>query len=86
MRKLVLILALLLVAAPHALRAPWWLVLLGANANNLLLIPLAYGVLHLAMGEARSRRMSLGVELGLLLTLWAIVNFTAVNLYLTWTG
>ena len=65
---------------------PFFFVLLGANANNLLLIPMAYSVLHLAMREVESRRMSLGVELGLMLTIWVIINFTAVNLYLTWTG
>ena len=65
---------------------PFLLVLLGANANNLLLIPMAYGVLHLAMRERAERRMSMWLELGLMLTIWAIVNFTAINLYLTWTG
>ena len=65
---------------------PFLLVLLGANANNLLLIPLAFGVLHLAMREAADRRMSMWLELGLMASLWAIVNFTAVNLYLKWTG
>ena len=48
---------------------PFLLVLLGANANNLLLIPMAYGVLHLAMGERPGRRMSTAVEIGLLLTI-----------------
>ncbi|MBT3345939.1 MAG: Nramp family divalent metal transporter [Gemmatimonadetes bacterium] len=66
--------------------APFFLVLLGANANNLLLIPMAYSVLHLAMREVEGRRMSLGGEIGLMLTIWVIINFTAVNLYLTWTG
>ena len=65
---------------------PFLLVLLGANANNLLLIPLAYGVLHLAMREEQGRRMGLAVEIGLMLTIWVIINFTAVNLYLTQTG
>jgi Mn2+/Fe2+ NRAMP family transporter len=65
---------------------PFLFVLLGANANNLLLIPMAYSVLHLAMREVQARRMSLGVELGLMLTIWVIINFTAVNLYLTWTS
>ena len=65
---------------------PFLLVLLGANANNLLLIPLAFGVLHLAMREAPDRRMSMWLELGLLVSLWVIVSFTAVNLYLKWTG
>ena len=65
---------------------PFLLVLLGANANNLLLIPLAYCVLHLAMREAQGRRMSMAVEMGLMLTIWAIISFTAVNLYLTLTG
>lgn len=65
---------------------PMLFILLGANANNLLLIPLAYGVLHLAMREGRERRMSLAVELALMLTIWVIINFTAVNLYLTLTG
>ena len=52
----------------------------------LLLIPLAYGVLHLAMRSERATRMSLGIEIGLMVTIWAIINFTAFNLYLTWTG
>lgn len=65
---------------------PFLLVLLGANANNLLLIPMAYGVLHLAMREQQNRRMSMAVEAGLMLTIWAIINFTAVNVYLTLTG
>ena len=56
------------------------------KANNLLLIPLAFGVLHLAMREAPDRCMSMWLELGLLASLWAIVNFTAVNLYLKWAG
>lgn len=65
---------------------PFLLVLLGANANNLLLIPMAFGILHLAMSEAAKHRMSLAIEIGLLLTIWIIINFTAVNLYLTLTG
>jgi manganese transport protein len=64
---------------------PLALVLIGANANNLLLIPLAYGVVHLAMRtEAEWRMSSLG-EIALLFTIWVIVNFTAINLYLKWT-
>ena len=47
---------------------------------------MAFGVLHLARREAADRRMSMWLELGLLASLWAIVNFTAVNLYLKWTG
>lgn len=61
------------------------LILIGANANNLLLIPLAYGVLHLAMRAPQQERMSLWVELGLLFTIWVIVNFTAINLYQVWS-
>ena len=64
---------------------PMALVLIGANANNLLLIPMAYGVAHLAMRTGDAERMSVWTELALLLTIWAIVNFTAVNLYLNWT-
>jgi hypothetical protein len=64
---------------------PLALVLIGANANNLLLIPMAYGVVHLAMRTVDSERMPLWIELGLLLTIWVIVNFTAINLYLRWT-
>ena len=56
-------------------------VLKGANANNLLLIPVAYGVLHLAMKTPERERMSMWTELALLLTLWAIINFTAINIY-----
>ena len=56
-------------------------VLKGANANNLLLIPMAYAVLHLAMRVPKDERMSLKTELALLFTIWAIINFTAVNLF-----
>jgi hypothetical protein len=55
-------------------------VLKGANVNNILLIPLSYAVLHLAMRERAELRMSLGVELALLLTLWSTVTFTTINL------
>ena len=65
---------------------PYFLLLLGQNANNLLLIPLAYGILHLAMREAPGRRMGLVLELGLLLTIWAIISFTAINLYHSWSN
>lgn len=65
---------------------PFFLLLLGANANNLLLIPLAYGVVHLAMRTASRVRMPMWAELGLMLTIWVIINFTAINLYLKWTG
>ena len=61
---------------------PLALVLLGANANNLLLIPLAYGVLHLAMRSRGEERPPLWNELGLLFTIWAIINFTAISYYL----
>ncbi|MDP6698298.1 MAG: Nramp family divalent metal transporter [Candidatus Latescibacteria bacterium] len=56
-------------------------VLKGANANNLLLIPVAYGVLHLAMKTPGRERMSMWTELALLFTLWAIINFTAINIF-----
>lgn len=56
-------------------------VLKGANANNLLLIPMAYGVLHLAMRAPKDERMSLWTELALLFTIWAIINFTAINIF-----
>ena len=65
---------------------PLGLVLVGANANNLLLLPMAYGVLHLAMRSAGAERMPLWSEVGLLFTNWVITNFTAVNLYNTWTS
>ncbi|MEE2659705.1 MAG: Nramp family divalent metal transporter [Candidatus Latescibacterota bacterium] len=65
---------------------PFMLVLLGANANNLLLIPMAYGVLHLAMRQDSGSRMSIWMEGGLILTIWAIINFTAINVHLTWIG
>jgi len=61
---------------------PLELVLIGANANNLLLIPLAYGVLHLAMRTRENERMSLWGELGLLFTIWVIISFTVINFYL----
>jgi len=56
-------------------------VLKGANANNMLLIPLAYAVLHLAMRERAQERMPLWGEMALLFTIWAIINFTAINLF-----
>lgn len=56
-------------------------VLKGANANNLLLIPMAYAVLHLAMRAPKEERMSLWTELALLFTIWAIINFTAINVF-----
>ena len=56
-------------------------VLKGANANNLLLIPVAYGVLHLAMKTPERERMSMWTEVALLFTLWAIINFTAINIF-----
>ncbi len=65
---------------------PFFLLLLGANANNLLLIPLAYGVVHLAMRTASQVRMPMWAELGLMVTIWVIINFTAINLYLKWMG
>ena len=61
---------------------PLELVLIGANANNLLLIPLAYGVLHLAMRTRKNERMAMWGELGLLFTIWVIINFTVINFYL----
>ena len=61
-------------------------VLKGANANNLLLIPVAYAVLHLAMKTPERERMSMWTELALLLTLWAIINFTAINIFKLWGG
>ena len=61
---------------------PLELVLIGANANNLLLIPLAYGVLHLAMRTRENERKSLWGELGLLFTIWVIISFTVINFYL----
>ena len=65
---------------------PFLMVLVGANANNLLLIPLAYAVLHLAMKTATEVRMPMWIEIGLMVTIWVIINFTAVNLYLKWTA
>tara|TARA_B100000886_G_scaffold130877_1_gene88228 strand:+ start:128 stop:1465 length:1338 start_codon:yes stop_codon:yes gene_type:complete len=65
---------------------PYYLLLLGQNANNLLLIPLAYGILHLAMRESPGRRMGLVLELVLLLTIWAIISFTVINLYNSWVN
>ena len=61
---------------------PLALLMLGANANTLLLIPLAFGVLHLAMAARGEERMSIWTEIGLLLSIWTIISFTAVNHYL----
>ena len=52
----------------------------------LLLIPLAYGVPHLAMRTIRDLRMPMWTELGLMVTICVITNFTAINLYLKWMG
>jgi len=46
-----------------------------------LLIPMAYAVLHLAMRVPKEERMSLWTELALLFTIWAIINFTAINVF-----
>ena len=56
-------------------------VLKGANVNNILLIPMAYAVLHLAMRERAEVRMAVWVEIALLLTTWSILNFTGINLF-----
>jgi manganese transport protein len=56
-------------------------VLQGARVNNYLLIPMAYGILHLAMRTRGDERMPLSIELGLLFTIWLIINFTAISLY-----
>ncbi|MGY8826714.1 MAG: hypothetical protein ACKVJG_22820 [Candidatus Latescibacterota bacterium] len=56
-------------------------VLKGANANNMLLIPLAYAVLHLAMRTRAQECMPLWSEMALLFTIWAIINYTAINLF-----
>ena len=42
---------------------------------------MAYAVLHLAMRTPADERMSLKTELALLFTIWAIINFTAINLF-----
>jgi len=42
---------------------------------------MAYAVLHLAMRTAKGERMSLWTEVVLLLTIWAIVNFTVINIF-----
>jgi hypothetical protein len=52
-----------------------------ALARNMLLIPLAYAVLHLAMRTRAQERMPLWSEMALLFTIWAIINFTAINLF-----
>ena len=65
---------------------PFLLLRLGANCNNLLLIPLAFGVLHLAMRLDGRVRMPMSIELGLMATIWAVTVFTAFNLFQLWGG
>ncbi|NKB69827.1 MAG: hypothetical protein GKR89_22370 [Candidatus Latescibacteria bacterium] len=65
---------------------PFYLVLVGANANNLLLLPLAYGVVYLALRVRPRESMPWWWKAGLLGTVAIIVLFTAVNLYKTWFG
>ena len=65
---------------------PFLLLRLGANCNNLLLIPLAFGVMHLAMRLDERVRMPMGVELGLMVTIWAVTMFTGFNLFQLWGG
>ncbi len=65
---------------------PFLLLRLGANCNNLLLIPLAFGVLHLAMRLDGRVRMPMSIELGLMATIWAVTMFTGFNLFQLWGG
>ena len=65
---------------------PFLLLRLGANCNNLLLIPLAFGVLHLAMRLDGRVRMPMSIELGLMATIWAVTVFTGFNLFQLWGG
>ena len=65
---------------------PFLLLRLGANCNHLLLIPLAFGVLHLAMRLDGRVRMPMSIELGLMATIWAVTVFTAFNLFQLWGG
>ena len=65
---------------------PFLLLRLGANCNNLLLIPLAFGVMHLAMRLGERVRMPMSIELGLMVTIWAVTMFTGFNLFQLWTS
>ena len=65
---------------------PFYLVLLGANANNLLLLPLAYGIVHLALRVRGRESMPWWWNTGLFATVAIIVLFTGINLYKTWFG
>tara|TARA_B100001094_G_scaffold329032_1_gene390889 strand:- start:80 stop:1417 length:1338 start_codon:yes stop_codon:yes gene_type:complete len=67
-------------------QTPFFFVLLGQNSNSILLLPIAYGVLYLAMRETKDRRMSPLVGLALVVTVLAITIFTFVNLYHSWTS
>ena len=67
-------------------QTPFFFVLLGQNSNSILLLPIAYGVLYLAMRETEDRRMSPIVGLALIVTVLAITIFTFVNLYHSWTS
>ncbi len=67
-------------------KTPFLLLRIGANCNNLLLIPLAFGVLHLAMRLDGRVRMPMSIELGLMATIWAVTMFTGFNLFQLWGG
>ena len=38
------------------------------------------------MKTVKEVRMPMWIEIGLMVTIWVIINFTAINLYLKWTG
>ena len=65
---------------------PFLLLRLGANANNLLLIPLAFGILQLAKRLDDRVRMPRSVEAGLVVTILIVTVFTAFNLFELWSG
>jgi len=67
-------------------QTPFFFVLLGQNSNSILLLPIAYGVLYLALREKEDSRMSPIVGLALIVTVLAITVFTVINLYHSWTS
>ena len=67
-------------------KTPFLLLRIGANGNNLLLIPLAFGIMHLAMRLDERVRMPMSIEVGLLVTIWMVTMFTGFNLFQLWGG
>ena len=67
-------------------KTPFLLLRIGANCNNLLLIPLAFGVMHLARRLDEHVRMPMWIELALWVTILVVTMFTGFNLFQLWSG